>query len=220
MAKRKKIGIIVDYTIRIPDFVGCYTKCKSEIITGAMSQENNSNSIKSSRDMTERDFWINLHTTASDAYSFYETCLAPKENYGSGFDYTHKKYFFNNEHRLKFLEDWSYNLYGQGAVVNSADVKLINICQSKVCDVILLDKITHARKVPNTMAFLSRSQVYVKGVEFVSKIEDLKEMKDSGEYLDIYDPILDNTKVLTPPLKMGASSEVFIKWLMSIEAKK
>ena len=214
---RKKIAITIDYVIRIPDFKECFTKCKTEIITGAMSQENSSSTVKSFKDSMERDFWIGLHTTDAKAYSFYETCLAPKENYGPTFDYTYKKYFYNNEHRIKFLEDWSYNLFGQGAVINPADVRLINICQSKVCDVILVDRVTHARKVPNTMAFLSRSQLFIKGIEFINKTEELKERKESGEFLDVYDPIVDFSKVLTSPIKTGETSEEFLNWLIKLE---
>lgn len=220
LKKRPKIGIVVDYSIRVPNFKDCYSKCKAEIISGTMSQEAEGETVKSMKDFSERDFWVSLHKTGNEAYTFYETCLAPQENYGENFDYTYKKYFYNNEHRLKFLEDWSYNLFGQGSVTNSADIKLINICQSKVADVILIDRTTHARKVSNTMAFLSRSQLFVKGIEFISRVEDLKEMRESKEFIDIYDAVEDNSKVIIPGrTKIGVSSEQFLNWLMSIEKK-
>ena len=169
---RKKIGIVLDYSIRVPNFKDCFTKCKAEIISGTMSQENNGGDIaKSAKDFSGRDFWIDLHKAGNESYSFYETCLVPEENFGPNFDYTYKKYFYNNEHRLKFLEDWSYNMFGQGSVSNPADIKLINICQSKVADVILIDRTTHSRKVANTLAFLSRAQLFVKGVEFVGTVQ-------------------------------------------------
>ncbi len=33
-----------------------------------------------------------------------------------------------------------------------ADINLINTCQSKLCDVVLIDRTTHTRKVSNTLA--------------------------------------------------------------------
>jgi len=213
---RPKVGIVIDYTIRIPDFKECYHKCKSEIISGLMSQEGEAIEAVA-KDKSDRSFWVGLHQTDPKAYSFYETCLAPQENYGPGFDYTYKKYFYNNEHRIKFLEDWTYNLYGQGSVNNAADIKLINICQTKVCDVVLIDRTTHTRKVPNTLAYLSRTQIFIKEIKFISQIDELKALKT--QYIDIYDPIEDNTKALTPSRALNQPSESFVEWLMGLEAK-
>lgn len=215
---RKKIGIVIDYSIRIPDFKGCYSKCKSEIISGAMSADGIDQSAPSKKDDSGRDFWIGLSKKGGEEYLFYETSIVPQENFGDTFDYTLRKYFYNDEHRLRFLDDWSFNLYGQGLITNSADVSMINICQSKVCDVILIDRATHARKIPNTLSYLSKSQLFVKGIQFVNKIEDLKEMEESGEFVKIYDPIQNPALALFPGrTKIGEPSGVFVDWLMKVE---
>ena len=217
--QRVKVGIVIDYTIRIPDFKECYHKCKTEIISGMMSPESETQVQKSSKDKTNRDFWISLHQTDPKNYSFYETCLTPQENYGPGFDYTYKKYFANNDHRIKFLDDWSYNLFGQGAVVNPADISLFNICQSKVADVVLIDRTTHARKIPNTLAFLSRVKLFPKEIRFISKTEELEAMRNDKGFIGIYDPIHEPAKVILPSRGVSQPSEVLINWLMEMEKK-
>ena len=216
---REKIGIIIDYSIRVPDFRGCYSKCKAEIISGAVSNDGVDlarEEVKKSG--TNRDFWISLQEDGGDSYSFYEKTPGPQENFGSEFDYTHKKYFYNDEHRLRFLEDWSYNLFGQGSVTNVADINLINICQSKICDVVLIDRTTSLRKIPNTYAFLSRTQLFTKGVRFINTKEELESLVKSGEFLKIYDAVEDPSLALIPGRsKIGEPSEVFLKWLMDLE---
>lgn len=207
--KRIKIGIYIDYVLRTPSFKDCYSKCKTEILSGT-----DDNFIKSTKDVSGRDFWSSLSKKSLEEYSFYETSLIPQENFGPTFDISYSKYFKNKEHLLKFLEDWSYNLYGQGSVNNAADVRLINTCQSKVCDVYLLDKTTHSRKVTNTLAFLSRSQLFVKGVEFVNEKENLEE-----EYFAIYDPYKDSELILTPLNKQGEPSEKFLDFFIDLEKK-
>lgn len=219
MKKRPAVGIVIDYSIRIPDFKSCYSKCKSEIISGAMSSEGVDlarEEIKKSG--TSRDFWISLQEDGGDAYSFYEKTAGPQENFGPDFDYTYKKYFYNDEHRLRFLEDWSYNLFGQGSVTNATDLNMINICQSKICDVILIDRTTNLRKIPNTFAFLSRTQAFVKGTSFINTREELERLVETKELLKIYDAVENPSLVLVPGRsKLGEPSEPFLKWLMDLE---
>jgi hypothetical protein len=212
---KKKIGIIIDYTLRLPEFKECYTNLKQQILAGIASDQSQEETIKSSRDKTNRDFWINLHKTDSKNYLFYETAPIPINNCGDGFDYTWKKYFPNNDHRLKFLEDWSYSLFGQGGVIRTADVKLINVCQSKVCDVVLIDRVTHTRKVPNTLAFLSRAGIFIKEIRFVNQIEELEEMKK--EFVGIYDPIAEPKLAIIPTSATGESSKTLLDFMLKVE---
>ena len=209
---RQQVGFIIDFCIRIPDFIECYSTLKKDIIMGGEVQVNTENR----RDKTNRDFWVNLHTTDPAALAFYEKTMAPKVNVGADVDYTYRKYFYNNEHRLKFLDEFSYNLFGQGSVTNKADINLINTCQSKLCDVVLIDRTTHTRKIPNTLAFLSRTGIFVKEIMFINKVEEIEEMKK--EMLGIYDPFTDNKKALAVPTKQGPSEEL-LKFLMKIETQ-
>lgn len=217
--ERKKIAIVIDYSIRIPNFRDCFAKCKAEIFSGESISADH-NLTQRSKDQTGRDFWINLHKKGNEEYSFYETIPVPPENFGEGFDYTLKKYFYNDEHRLKFLDDWSYNLFGQGSVTNNSDINLINICQSKVCDVILIDRVTHSRKIPNTLSFLSKSSLFIKGIQFINKIEEIEELEKNPSFIGIYDPVKDNSLVLIPGrTKIGEPSSVLLDWFMKIENK-
>lgn len=214
--ERKKIGIVIDYSIRIPDFINCYRSCKKEVIAGAAIVEEQA--LK--QDNSGRSFWINLHKKNNEEYEFYETSPLPAENFGDGFDYTLKKYFYNEEHRLKFLDDWSFNLFGQGSVTNNADINLINICQSKLCDVILIDRVTHSRKIPNTLGFLSKASLFVKGIQFINKVEEIEKLEKDPSFLGIYDPFKNNSLVIVPGrTKIGEPSLNFLNWLMEIESK-
>jgi hypothetical protein len=212
MSTREKIAVVIDFSIRIPDFIECYTTLKKEIITGGEVQT----STENRRDKTNRDFWVNLHTTDPQAAAFYETSFPPKVNVGEGVDYAYRKYFYNNEHRLRFLDEFSYNLFGQGSVTNKADINLINTCQSKLCDVVLIDRTTHTRKVPNTLAFLSRAGIFVKEIMFINKVEEIEELKK--EMIGIYDPFTDSKKALPVPTKQGPS-EAFLTWFLQVEKK-
>jgi hypothetical protein len=215
--QRKKIGIIIDYTLRIPNFKDCYTSMKEEIITGMTKTVEENSKIVNKKDVSKRDFWINMYVQDSQAYAYYETKPAPVENWGPDFDYTFKKYFYNNTHRLKFLEDWSFNLFAQGFSMKREDVNLINVCQSKLFDVVLLDRVTHTRKIPNTFAFLSKMGVFVKEVRFIREDGEIDNLKE--ELIAIYDPYTDNSKVIIPFKDIGKATSSFLKWLMDIESK-
>ena len=111
-------------------------------------------------------------------------------------------------------------MFGQGSVTNAEDIKLINICQSKVADVVLIDRTTHTRKIPNTLAFLSRSQIFVKEIKFINSIDELNAIKKDKNYIDVYDPIADPSRVLNVPTKQGQPSEKLLNWLLEVEKKK
>ncbi len=210
---RNKIGVVLDYTLRFPNFKDCYTSMKKQILTGmdVAIEENR-------KDISERDFWSTLHSKDVEGYTFYETALPPQENWGIGFDYTWRKYFYNEEHLKKFLEDWSFNLFGQGLVPKKEDVNLFNICQSKVCDVVLLDKCTHTRKVPNTLAYLSKLGLFFKEIRFITE-KELEELKTSKEFLEIYDASKDASKALIPANEPRKPSTSLLEFLMKIEKK-
>jgi len=208
---RAKIGVVLDYTLRFPNFKDCYIAMRKQVLTGMEIATN-----ENKKDISERDFWSALHMKDVEGYNFYETHIGPQENWGVDFDYTWGKYFYNKEHLLRFIEDWSFNLFGQGLVPKKEDIHLLNICQSKVCDVVLIDKCTHSRKILNTFAYLSKLGLFPKEVRFVTE----KELSDiEGEFIDIYNPYKDNKKVLIPTNESRKPSTALLEWLMSIEKK-
>jgi len=213
MTKRKKIGIIIDYALRFPSFSECYNVMKEQILLG---MQNASESELNERDISERDFWSKLYVKDLEAYSFYETKPSPKENSGVDFDYSWDSYFYNEEHKLKFIEDWSFNLYSQSALTcKSEDINLINITQSKLCDVVLIDIASHSRKIPATFAFLGKARCFVKELRFLS-LSELNLIKD--EFVGIYNP-LENNQQLIPKNEPRKPSTVFLNWLIEIEKK-
>jgi len=210
MEEKPKIGIVIDYSLRFPNFKENYNSMRKQILTGIETEVNTENK----RDISERGFWSSMHIKDSEAYNFYEKQATPKENWGEGFDYTWEKYFYNKEHLNKFIEDWSFNLFTQASNAKKEDIHLINICQSKLCDVVLIDKCSHTRKIPNTFAFLSKLGIFPKQVIFVTESE-LEKTKEN--YIAIYNPFEDYKKVLSPSEELRKPTSSFLDWFMSIE---
>lgn len=166
----------------------------------------------------KRNFWHGLNETDPEAIKFYQTVPNPTGNMGTDFDMTYAKYFYNNEHRVRFLQEYSFTLFGTGQPTNKSDIDIINTAQSKLCDVILFDRTPFARKELNTFAFLSRSGIYVKGIMFVTSDEDLKVLK--GNCVDSWDPRVDPTQCIDYPAAMGQPTQKFLDFFMNVEKIK
>ena len=133
-------------------------------------------------------------------------------------DITYRKYFYTPEHRIQFLTDWSYNLFGQGAVTNKVDINLLNVAQSKLFDVILIDRCTHTRKIGNTFAYLARTGVFCKEVMFISNEEELEALKEEEYILGIWNPFENKDQIILPG-KFGEPTKEFLLWLQEQEKK-
>lgn len=210
--KRKKIGIVIDYSIRIPNFKESYLKFKEQVLTGVASASN----LLEEDILDENNFWEKEKKLYPEMIEFYSKTPVPSSNWEPGFDLTYTKYFFNKDHLSKFLEEWSFNLFGQGIIANKADINIINLAQSKLFDIVLLDVITHTRKVSNTFAFLSKSGLFVKEVRFVS-VDELKELKK--EFIGLWDPFSEENKVVENVNRFEKPTQKLLDWFMEIETK-
>ena len=209
--ERARVGIVLDYSIRIPEFKETFIKIKEQVLVGMAAGQH----LEQGDLLEQNSFWAKAVKEDPKVAEFYAATAMPSTNFSEDFDITMKKYFFNNEHRLKFIEEWSYNLYGQGAVTNKADITLINTAQSKLCDVVLIDRCTNTRKIPNTFAFLARSGVFIKEVIFTNTEDELNEVKKG--LTACWDPFTDKTQIITPGAKFGQPTEKFVNWFMEQE---
>ena len=84
-------------------------------------------------------------------------------------------------------------------------------------DVVLLDVITHTRKVANTFAFLSKSGLFVKEVRFVSE----SELESLGkEFIGLWNPFLEEGKVIEGVGKFEKPTQKLLDWFMELETKQ
>ncbi len=211
MEKRKRIGIVIDFSIRIPEFKDTFLKIKEQVLVGMASGQH----LEAGDVLDENSFWSKAVKEDPKVADFYATMAIPPTNASPDFDITLKKYFYNNEHRLQFISEWSYNLYGQGSVTNKADVTVINTAQTKLCDIVLIDRCTNARKIPNTFAFLSRSGIMIKEVIFTNTEDELNEVKKG--LVGCWDAYTDNKQIIVQGAKYGQPSENFINFWMEME---
>jgi hypothetical protein len=226
--KKSKVGIVIDNVIRIPNFIESYTNIKEIILAGNPAADmlstkklgvvdDDGDSYKPKIDIDLRNFWQLLANREPECIPFYQKTPIPSKDFGPDFDITWDKYFYSREHKLKFLEEYSYSLFGQGAVANKADIILINTAQSKLCDIVLIDIASHTRKIPNTFAFLGRSGLFIKELVFINTLEELGELKKS--LVDIWNPFEDATKKIEPSKTIGKATPHFLNWFMALEKK-
>lgn len=211
-SKRPRVGIVLDYSLRIPNFKESYLKFKEQILVGVASASN----LEEEDILDENNFWEKEKKLYPEMIEFYSKTPIPNSNWEPGFDLTYTKYFFNKDHLSKFLEEWSFNLFGQGIIANKADINIVNLAQSKLFDIVLLDVITHTRKVANTFAFLSKSGLFIKEVKFISEGE-LKSL--SKEFLAIWNPFSEESKVIENVGKFEKPTQKLLDWFMGLEAK-
>ncbi len=205
MKNRQKVGIVIDYTLRFPEFVTCYNQMKKEILEGEMSKETEVNSI-------EVVYFKDLSKTCKEAYDFY--LHTPTPEYDDRFDYTFKKYFFSKKDLDTFLELWSFNLYSSANLLEKINVDFINVTQSQLCDVVLIDKTSCSRKIPNTLVFLSKSRTFFKELVFVKSDVEMKELKK--DFLALYDPI---EQFKGKEIAYSLKDNKLLKWLKEVESK-
>ena len=215
--QRPVVGIVIDYTIRIPDFVTSYTKMRQQISIGTAQL---SGTYLTEEDLaeTKKTTWDEVRNDQK-ALEFYEKLPLPTSNLASdGLDITYRKYFYSDEHRIQFLTDWSYNLFGQGSVTNKVDINLINVMQGKLCDVVLIDRCTHTRKIGNTFAFLARAGAFCKQVVFINREDEIEAFAKQKNIVGMWNPYTDPQQVISPGT-FGKPTEAFLIWLQTVEKK-
>lgn len=215
--KRPAIGIIIDYSIRIPDFVENYKQMRLQISIG---NHQLSGAALDREDLfeTKKSLWDDLREKDPKAAEWYEKTPLPTSHTDADFDITYRKYFYSPEHRTQFLTDWSYNLFGQGTITNKVDANLINVAQNKLFDVILIDRCTHTRKIGNTLSYLGRTGIFTKQVLFINNEEELEELKKEKHILGIWNPF-ENKEHIILPGKYGEPTKAFLDWLQEQEKK-
>lgn len=195
--KRKKIAIFIDYTIRVPFFNTIFSGFKQYMF------ENLQDEIDQEGDFLLRDFWKE-EIKKKEVEAFYMP-LNPNED-----DYENKdfrKYFYNEEHFFKFIEDYSFALFSDGTVPNNKDVDMINIAQKHLFDVVLIDEYLSTRKKLNTFFYLSKIRVTPQSIVFLK--ED--ELLDETEFLAVWNPKKNKDQVNGPNLGE------FENWLKELE---
>lgn len=221
---RPRVGIIIDYTIRIPDFTTCYNKFKEMVLIGLKGESDlyfgKRVSKKKKQEIVElkqqaTNFFDTLEKTDSKAYDFYLHIPNFTNTIPVDFDITYKKYFYNNEHRLKFLESWSFNLYGQGTPINRSDLHVLNTAHSQLCEIILIDRITTIRKIPNTYTYLGRCGLYAQELHFCYNEEELNKIKETLTYY--WDPFMNQDQVMLSFEDFTKSTPKFLDWFKEIE---
>jgi hypothetical protein len=218
---RHKIGVVIDYSIRIPNFIQAYSIVKQEIFNGidddiplAIKQANEKNIQDSKEDFEdERYFFGSLAQTDPKAIKFYENTPSPISNL-KDIDMTWKKYFYNEKHLQLFLQSYSFNLFGQGTVPNRGDIVVINTAQRDLADIILIDRVSNSRKVSNTFAFLAKSGIFCKRIEFLPANSDLSDLK--AECIDIWDPLINKDHRIEQGIKQSAK---FLEFMLTVENK-
>jgi hypothetical protein len=207
MSNRPKVAIVLDYTLRLPNFKECYSIAREQILTN-----NKADTLEQKDIIIENNYW-QQQAQQEEVLKFYAQITVPELD--EQFDMSLKKYFYNEEHLNKFLEEWSYNLFGQGSVTNKADINMINIAQTKLCDIVLIDVTTHTRKISNTFAFLARTGIFIKEVRFLTHFE-LENIKE--EFFDIWNPY-ESKNIILPNNKFGQPSEKLLEWFEEVEKK-
>lgn len=214
MESRKKVGIYIDYSIRIPSFKQSYTLFKESLfkdhygLSKVVDEEFTEKEIKSNlQNDNIRFFWDN-QMKDKDVTMFYSK-LSPSKIKDREVVKTFSNWFYNEEHYRKFIDEYSFNVYSDCEVASKKDVDIINIAQSELFDITLIDEVISPRKISNTFHFLSKNRLFPQSVLFLYEKQELN--KDS--YFAIWNP-KENLKH-----RNADKSELFLNWMKDLETK-
>lgn len=219
MKPRERIAVFIDYAIRIPNFNKTYTHFKNAIFNnneGEYDLDAEVNRDDEEEEKIERPeenilpdafrFFWSKELENPEVESFYSKKTVEKDDYelkGSNF----KEYFYSESHWMKFMEDYSFNLYGDAELPYKKDIDLLNIAQTHLFDVMLVDEFYTTRKKSNTFFYLSKIRITPQGVVFLGPGQQLNE----ASYLGIWNPKKDSEQMN----KEGFGD--FEIWLKSLE---
>ncbi len=202
MQARKKVAIFIDYTIRIPAFVKCYSEFKQFIFT--LTQDTDMEDPIGEGD--PRSYWV-TELQKPGAEKFYMEVKVPEDDYSLRDD-EFKKYFFTDEHFKTFVDERSYQLYMDCEVPQLKHIDYLNIAQVHLFDITLVDEYYSKRKIGNTFHFLSAKRIYPQSVVFLGEGQKLNE----DNYIGIWNPKSD-------PEQNNKQGDSFIEWLKGLEKK-
>ena len=101
VSRRPRVGIVIDYSLRVPNFKESYLKFKEQVLVGVASAAN----LGEEDILDENNFWEKEKKLHPEMITFYSKTPVPNSNWEPGFDLTYTKYFFNKDHLSKFLEE-------------------------------------------------------------------------------------------------------------------
>jgi hypothetical protein len=199
---RQRIAIYIDYALRTPSFATAYTALKQYMFEIVEEQFEIEAEVEGGG-FVLRDFWKD-ESKNQDVKSFYEKKVFDISDYDNR-DW--KKYFYNEKHYKRFIEDYSYNLYVDAEVCCKRDIELLNIAQKHLFDVVLIDEYLIERKKANTMFYLSKVRVNPYSIIFLPEGTALEQ----SEYLGVWNPKQNSEQ----ENKDGLGG--FENWLMELE---
>ena len=183
---RKRIGIFIDYALRIPPFNKVYKNFKQSIFTEETEQFEIESNTNESPELgitdLSRFFWRKEleNKKIEDFYLKKKFEGDDLELRNSDF----KEFFYNEEHWKKFIEEYSFNLFADAEVPFKKDVELLNIVQTHLFDVILIDDFFSKRKKSNTFYYLSKIRIVPQAVLFLGPGQKIN--KDT--YYGVWNP--------------------------------
>jgi len=203
MKARKKVAIYIDYTIRVPNIIKTYVDFKESIFSNAKFEDTED-------PLTENDprfYWYTQMQNPAIEKFYFEVRIPDDEDLFKTLDWS--TLFYNDDHYKKFIDEYSYNLYLDCPVPNAGDIDIVNIAQTQLFDVVLVDEYKSKRKIGNTFHFLSTKRVYPQSVIFLGEGQNLNE----ENYIGIWNPRKKPEQVNKPKDKS------FLNWFMELEKK-
>ena len=161
---RKKVAIYIDYVLRMPNFIESYKLFRNVLFV----DENNELNVEDEIQESDPRFYWKEQMKNIKIEQFYIEVRLPKDE-SLFIDEEFKKYFYNEEHYLKFLDEYSVNLYVDAKVINNKDIDVINIAQELLFDIVLIDQYKNKRKKSNTLFYLSKIRVYPQQIIFLGE---------------------------------------------------
>jgi len=202
--ERKKVGIFIDFAIRIPSFNNSYTIFKKQLFDDKHNDfdEGEENVLD-----TIRFYWKNQLKDPLIEEFYVKTICKKTDLELKNSDW--REYFFNEEHYKKFIEDYSFNLYSDAEVICKKDIDIINIAQQYLFDIVLIDEYMVNRKKANTMYFISKSRLLPFSLVFWVYDRPF----DESEYFAVWNPKKNSEQ------ENGEGLSTFELWFKDLELR-
>lgn len=212
MISRKRIAVYIDFSLRTPNFIATYNLFKESLFkTNVDFFTEETNDIDKQEDNIGIDvarFYWKAEMEKPECEEFYLRTVMKGEDYDlRSVDLS--KFFYNAEHYKKFLEEYSFNLYAEAETTCKKDIEFLNIAQSHLFDVILIDEYIVTRKKLNTFFFLSKARITPQAVIFLGPGQNINE----ETYFGVWNP----KKYSEQENKEGYGN--FEMWLKELESK-
>jgi hypothetical protein len=206
---RKRICIFIDGALRIPNFKKTYELFKHSMFNSNVDEfdmevegtdetdkgeceggnEDDTPSNNGPGFEEARFFW-SKEIESPEVEAFYAKKKVVKEDEDL-IQSDYKEYFYSNEHWEKFMEDYSFAIYGDGELPFKKDVDLLNIAQTYLFDVILVDEFYTTRKKSNTFYYLSKIRITPQAVLFLGPGQKVNE----STYFGVWNPKVNKGQV-------------------------